>query len=173
MLATCYSLWYLTLPAMVLQAHGSISTIRLGFTMLQRMQRLSLHPVDEICYRVLMQLCGIYHQPVLAVKILFEMKRCGVHPNAVTYGYYNKAVLESEWPHGIANSSQLLWHKLRNVLRAVWLFKQAGKSFRRLEESASTLNLATQISEEPETKQEEEDEVDAKPALEAVIEDKP
>ena len=41
----------------------------------------------------------------------------------------------------------------RNVLRAVWLFKQAGKSFRRLEESASTLNLATHISEEPETKQ--------------------
>ena len=33
------------------KAHGSISTIRLGFTMLQRMQRLSLHPVDEICYR--------------------------------------------------------------------------------------------------------------------------
>ena len=43
--------------------------------------------------------------------------------------------------------------RYRNVLRAVWLFKQAGKSFRRLEESASTLNLATQISEEPETKQ--------------------
>ena len=33
------------------KAHGSTSTIRLGFTMLQRMQRLSLHPVDEICYR--------------------------------------------------------------------------------------------------------------------------
>jgi len=36
-----------------------------------------------------------------------------VHPNAVTYGYYNKAVLESEWPQGIANSSQLHWNKLR------------------------------------------------------------
>jgi hypothetical protein len=54
-----------------------------------------------------------------------------VHPNAVTYGYYNKAVLESEWPQGIASSSQMLWHKLRNVQTAVWLFRQAGKSRRR------------------------------------------
>ena len=37
------------------------------------------------------------------------------------------------------------------MLRAVWLFKQAGKSFRRLEESASTLNLAAHIAEEAET----------------------
>lgn len=26
------------------------------------------------------------------------MKRCGMTPNAMTYGYYNKAVLEAEWP---------------------------------------------------------------------------
>jgi len=141
MLATCYSLWYLNLPAMVLKTDGSVSTLRIGYHLLQRMQKLRLHPVDEICYRVMMQLCGIYSQPVLAVKVLFEMKRCGVHPNAVTYGYYNKAVLESAWPVGIANSSQLLWHKLRNVLTAVWLFKQAGRSFRRMEQSASQLCL--------------------------------
>ena len=36
----------------------------------------------------------------------------------------------------------------RNVLTAVWLFKQAGKSFRRLEESASQLNLATAEEQE-------------------------
>ena len=78
-----------------------------------------------------MQLCGLYNQPVIAVKVLFEMKRHGVHPNAVTYGYYNKAVLESDWPQGIASSSQMLWHKLRNVQTAVWLFRQAGKTRRR------------------------------------------
>ena len=37
-----------------------------------------------------MQLCGMYQQPVLAVKVLFEMKRFGIHPNAITYGFYNK-----------------------------------------------------------------------------------
>ena len=60
--------------------------------------RLKLHPVDEICYRVMMQLCGAHSQPVLAVKVLFEMRSAGAHPNAVTYGHYNKAVL-GRWLH--------------------------------------------------------------------------
>lgn len=47
-------------------------------------------PLTQVCYRVLMQLCGQYGQPVLAVRVLFEMKKAGVHPNAITYGYYNK-----------------------------------------------------------------------------------
>ena len=137
LLATSYSIWFIHLPSMALHDNSKaggvlpVSAIRAGYTTLQRMQRLRLHPVDEICYRVLMQLCGLYTQPVIAVKVLFEMKRHGVNPNAVTYGYYNKAVLESEWPQGIASSSQMLWHKLRNVQTAVWLFRQAGKTRRR------------------------------------------
>jgi len=155
LLATSYSIWFIHLPSMVLHDKGSISTLRRGYHLLERMQRLRLHPVDEICYRVMMQLCGIYSQPVLAVKVLFEMRRCGVHPNAVTYGYYNKAVLESEWPHGIASSSQLLWHKLRNVLTAVWLFKQAGRAKRLKEEDA-----VSQASLESGVSQNEEHDVD-------------
>lgn len=45
-----------------------------------------------MCYRVLLQLCGQYSQPVLAVRVLFEMKKAGVQPNAITYGYYNKVL---------------------------------------------------------------------------------
>lgn len=41
----------------------------------------------------MMQLCGVYGQPVLAVKLLFHMKRSGVQPNALTYGFYNKVIL--------------------------------------------------------------------------------
>ena len=37
-----------------------------------------------------MQLCGQYDQPVLAVRVLFEMQKAGIDPNAITYGYYNK-----------------------------------------------------------------------------------
>lgn len=48
------------------------------------------HFFSKVCYRVLLQLCGQYSQPVLAVRVLFEMKKAGVQPNAITYGYYNK-----------------------------------------------------------------------------------
>jgi len=37
-----------------------------------------------------MQLCGVWALPVMAVRVLVEMKKAGVHPNAITYGYYNK-----------------------------------------------------------------------------------
>lgn len=64
----------------------------------------------------MMQLCGVYSTPVLAVKLLFLMKRSGVQPNAITYGFYNRAVLEATWPSDMNNSSQLLWNKLRLVI---------------------------------------------------------
>ncbi|PKU31616.1 c-myc promoter-binding protein [Limosa lapponica baueri] len=69
----------------------------------------------QVCYRVLMQLCGQYGQPVLAVRVLFEMQKAGVDPNAITYGYYNKAVLESTWPSS-NRGGYFLWMKIRNVV---------------------------------------------------------
>lgn len=39
-----------------------------------------------------MQLCGQYGQPVLAVRVLLEMKKAGITPNTITYGYYNKVI---------------------------------------------------------------------------------
>ena len=69
-----------------------------------------------------MQLCGLYQQPVLAVKVLFEMKRAGVQPNAITYGFYNKAVLESKWPSS-ESKGYLTWNKLRCVLLAMAQFR--------------------------------------------------
>ena len=69
-----------------------------------------------------MQLCGLYQQPVLAVKVLFEMKRAGVQPNAITYGFYNKAVLESKWPSS-ESKAYLMWNKLRCVLLAMAQFR--------------------------------------------------
>lgn len=37
-----------------------------------------------------MQLCGQYGEPVLSVRVLLDMKRAGIVPNTITYGYYNK-----------------------------------------------------------------------------------
>ena len=39
----------------------------------------------QLCYRVLLQLCGQYNHLGLAVKVYSEMKRAGVQPNAITY----------------------------------------------------------------------------------------
>lgn len=44
----------------------------------------------QVCYRVVMQLCGLWGMPVVAVRVLMEMKKAGVEGNAITYGYYNK-----------------------------------------------------------------------------------
>lgn len=38
----------------------------------------------------MMHLCGLYELPVLAVKLLFEMRRIGLSISAATYGSYNK-----------------------------------------------------------------------------------
>lgn len=39
---------------------------------------------------MLMQLCSHYGQPVLSVRVMLEMRRAGIVPNTITYGYYNK-----------------------------------------------------------------------------------
>ncbi|KAK7602608.1 hypothetical protein V9T40_008197 [Parthenolecanium corni] len=128
LLGTCYSLWFIHLPSYVLfTEHRVSSTLRLAYELLARIQKTGLHPTDEVCYRVMMQLCGVYNQPMLAVKLLFLMKRSGVQPNAITYGFYNRAVLESKWPSDMSNSSQLLWNKLRNVIHATALLRKMGQ----------------------------------------------
>lgn len=46
----------------------------LAYEMLSRMANYGLQPADEICYRVVMQLCGLYSQPVIAVKVYCPLK---------------------------------------------------------------------------------------------------
>ncbi|XP_075224805.1 DENN domain-containing protein Crag isoform X2 [Lycorma delicatula] len=127
LLGTCYSIWFIHLPSCILFSPSKApATLRAAYELLLRIHKTGLTPTDEVCYRVMMQLCGVYSQPVLAVKLLFQMKRSGVQPNAITYGFYNRAVLEATWPSDMSNSSQLLWNKLRNVVLGAALFRQAG-----------------------------------------------
>ncbi|XP_074094810.1 DENN domain-containing protein Crag isoform X2 [Cotesia typhae] len=127
LLGTCNSLWFLHLPAMLQVSSQPAAILHQAYELLVKMQKLRLDPMEEVCYRAMMQLCGVYGQPLLAVKLLFHMKRSGVQPNALTYGFYNKAVLEATWPSDMTNSSQLMWNKLRNVIVGAALFKRAGK----------------------------------------------
>ncbi|XP_053994404.1 DENN domain-containing protein Crag isoform X3 [Hylaeus volcanicus] len=143
LLGTCYSLWFLHLPAMLQVSNQPAAILHQAYDLLVKMPKLHLDPIEEVCYRAMMQLCGVYGQPVLAVKLLFHMKRSGVQPNALTYGFYNKAVLEATWPSDMTNSSQLMWNKLRNAIVGAALFKKAGKrsARRRLSSNADLLTV--------------------------------
>ncbi|XP_057709856.1 DENN domain-containing protein 4C isoform X1 [Corythoichthys intestinalis] len=120
----CYSLWFICLPAAVRLAKSKSRAMQQAYNVLLKMRTTEVEVLDEVCYRVVMQLCGIWGLPVMAVRVLVEMKKAGVRPNAITYGYYNKAALESPWPSR-NRSGLFMWTKLRNVLRGVVQFKHA------------------------------------------------
>ncbi|XP_030045645.1 LOW QUALITY PROTEIN: C-myc promoter-binding protein [Microcaecilia unicolor] len=126
LLRHCYGLWFICLPAYVKVCHSKVRALQTAYEVLRKMHIKKIDSPDEVCYRVLMQLCGQYGQPVLAVRVLFEMKKAGVQPNAITYGYYNKAVLESIWPSG-NRGGYFLWAKIRNVVQGAAQFKRALK----------------------------------------------
>ncbi|XP_068622803.1 DENN domain-containing protein Crag [Battus philenor] len=126
LLGACYSLYFLALPCRLMLYRGKEhATLRAAFELLERATKLRV-PLDEVCYRVMMQLCGIHSLPVLAVQLLFLMKRAGLQPNALTYGYYNRCVLEAAWPKDMPSGSQLLWNKLRIAVVGAALFRKAG-----------------------------------------------
>ncbi|XP_043207829.1 DENN domain-containing protein 4C-like [Amphibalanus amphitrite] len=123
LVGTCFSLWFVHLPSYVEVCDNSKAAMDEAFQIMVVMQKILNQSVDEVCYRVMMQLCGQHQLPVLAVKVLYKMKQLGIHPNALTYGYYNKAVLESEWPTDTIAMGRLLWSKLRNVVLAAAEFR--------------------------------------------------
>ncbi|CAM9121703.1 unnamed protein product, partial [Bubo scandiacus] len=107
----------------VAQKYSSLRALQLAYEVLRKMEAHKVVLPDEVCYRILMQLCGQYGEPVLSVRVLLEMKRAGIVPNTITYGYYNKAVLESKWPAG-TQGGRLRWAKLRNVVLGAAQFRQ-------------------------------------------------
>ncbi|KAM6119472.1 LOW QUALITY PROTEIN: C-myc promoter-binding protein [Pterocles gutturalis] len=141
LLRHCYGLWFICLPAYVKVCHSKVRALRTAYDVLQKMHTKKIDPPDEVCYRVLMQLCGQYGQPVLAVRVLFEMQKAGVDPNAITYGYYNKAVLESTWPSS-NRGGYFLWMKIRNVVLGI-----AQKALKKLPASTSHTALPGGLSD--------------------------
>lgn len=141
LLSCAHCLWFAVLPSYItycskLKAGGDhpndasskeiTKILRYAYTSIVRMQKHQLY-TDEVCFRVLTLLCSHYGQPALAVRVFFEMKKAGIRPNAVTYGYYNKAVLESRWPDHLSKPTTVLWTKVRNVISGIALFKLHGR----------------------------------------------
>lgn len=144
LVSCCHCLWFATLPSYITYCKSRTEAssqdqqdsddhskeiariLRYAYALIVRMQKLEL-TTDEICFRVLTLLCGYHGQPALAVRVFFEMKKAGIKPNAVTYGYYNKAVLESRWPDHTSKPTTVLWTKIRNVISGITLFRAHGR----------------------------------------------
>lgn len=123
LLGHCYGLWFIALPTYVRAAPSKVRALQTAYDVLKHMETKKVVLPDEVCYRILMQLCGQYGEPVLSVRVLLEMKRAGIVPNTITYGYYNKAILESKWPSS-THGGRLRWAKLRNVVLGAAQFRQ-------------------------------------------------
>lgn len=118
LLTTCYSIYFLVLPSILLDANDDEPvTLKAAYDVLSKAHKMRI-TCDEVCYRVMMQLCGIHNLPILAVRLYYLMKRSGIQPNAVTYGFYNKCVLEAQWPSDNGTASKLRWNRLKNVIFA-------------------------------------------------------
>nr|XP_027203828.1 DENN domain-containing protein 4C-like isoform X2 [Dermatophagoides pteronyssinus] len=136
LLINAYSLWFIHFPAFsytLIQMQNlseksdqkSIKPLSIAYQALKRMQTMDFSVPDEFCYRILMILCCIHNRPALAVKIFLDMDKYNVKLNAITYGYYNKAVLDGNWPtdNGDFSHRKSRWIKLYNVIRVAMHFK--------------------------------------------------
>lgn len=124
LLTTCYSIYFLVLPSILLDGNNNQqATLKSAYDVLSKAHKMRI-TCDEVCYRVMMQLCGIHNLPILAVRLYYLMKRSGIQPNAVTYGFYNKCVLEAQWPSDTGTASRLRWNRLKNVIFGVAQFRR-------------------------------------------------
>uniref|UniRef100_A0A915N2R7 UDENN domain-containing protein n=1 Tax=Meloidogyne javanica TaxID=6303 RepID=A0A915N2R7_MELJA len=144
-----YSIWFMQLPSMLALARSKKKMLILGLRVIARMEQLMLPIHDQICYRVLMQLCGDYDHPELAVYILRKMLRIGIVPNAVTYKVYHQALIKGNWPSEKRICAINSWRKLRLCLEVCIRFKQFLPQFDTssefVEQEASPKNTSDEL----------------------------
>uniref|UniRef100_A0A672FZQ7 DENN/MADD domain containing 4B n=1 Tax=Salarias fasciatus TaxID=181472 RepID=A0A672FZQ7_SALFA len=114
LLGHCYGLWFLYLPTFVRAESAKVRALHTAYDVLKHMENRRVVLPDEVCYRILMQLCGQYGQPVLAVRVMLEMKKAGITPNTITYGRpgersepprpHSSLIRQSSWS-GLSESS--------------------------------------------------------------------
>lgn len=140
LLTTCYSIYFLVLPSILLDTtNDQQATLKIAYDVLSKAHKMRI-TCDEVCYRVMMQLCGIHNLPILAVRLYYLMKRSGIQPNAVTYGLYNRCVLEAQWPSDTGTASKLRWNRLKNVILGVSQFRRALQNSSKKSASEQNLN---------------------------------
>ncbi|UMM31114.1 hypothetical protein L5515_012723 [Caenorhabditis briggsae] len=111
-----YSLWFMQLDSLLTAAPNKKKILRLAFNVLDRMEKTEIFPLDQVCYRILIELCGKYNQPEMAVKVMRAMQRAGLEQNAVTYGIYHRAVMDATWPTPARTRAIKMWTILKIVV---------------------------------------------------------
>ncbi|CAF0721231.1 unnamed protein product [Brachionus calyciflorus] len=121
-LSNAYALWFIYLPELIKEFDDMKKMLMdYAFTVLARMQEHKVIQPDEICYRIMMQLCLVYNFPTIAVRVYFHMKKYNIDISPITYSYYNKALIETtNWP----SFDQDKWAKIRLMWQVISKFKE-------------------------------------------------
>ncbi|XP_076803788.1 C-myc promoter-binding protein-like isoform X2 [Clavelina lepadiformis] len=123
LLSHTYGAWFACLPAFVVECRHKDAALRTAHDALRSLKDKNCTPLpDETYYRMLFHLCAVYNKPALAVRLFQFVRKTGTQLSAITYGLYNKAVLEGTWPAS-NRDGYMLWLKLRNVFLAVNKFR--------------------------------------------------
>ena len=99
LLSHTYGAWFACLPAFVLHCRHKAAALRTAHDALYALEAKGCLPLpDETYYRMLLHLCATYNKPALAVRVYQFVRKTGTQLSAITYGLYNKAMLEGTWP---------------------------------------------------------------------------
>jgi len=160
LLSNVYGCWFACLPSFVHVSVNKEAGLRYAFHLLQKMWSAGcLLQADETFYRILLHLCSIYDKAALAKKLfVFAQKHFeGNQVSAVTYGLYNKAVLDGTWQDN-TRTGYTLWVKLRNVwsatVRLRILYGRAQTN--NVPETSSDLDTSSRGSQDSVTKPQDE-----------------
>lgn len=91
------------------------------------MERSNIQLYDQVCYRILMYLCGEYNNSAMTIQVLRKMRRMGIPINAVTYGIYHHSLMQGEWPSEARLKAIDAWIRLRLRIEVCSLFCKYSK----------------------------------------------
>src|SRR3569623_3642903 len=101
------------------------------------MEQASIPFHDQVCYRTLIQLCGEYGKPHMAMKILQRMQCLGLEPNAITYGIYHRAIMQGEWPTPSQLNAIDAWKRIRFRVEGCSRFRAPLKNLAFMQQETS------------------------------------
>nr|XP_018671970.1 C-myc promoter-binding protein isoform X3 [Ciona intestinalis] len=136
-----YGAWFACLPAFVIECRHKSAALRTAHDALHSLKDKNCIPLpDETYYRMLLHLCSVYNKPALAVRVFQFVRKTGIQLSAITYGLYNKAVLEGTWPSS-NRDGYMLWLKLRNVFLATRKFRYGLRRYSKMAGSDASSDL--------------------------------
>ena len=83
-----------------------------------------------------MEQCVQLGKPALAVRVYSAIQKAGIHPNAVTYGFYNKALMDKEWP-----SVKRRWKVLKIVFYACFYLRHLERQSKTCGRKSSIVSI--------------------------------